>query len=76
LVQKGIVANLPDQSANPEGHGDDFTQADVDFARVLRIELPRNGVALSIVPGRNSSFKLTKVFACPIYSFESSYRSG
>jgi hypothetical protein len=65
-----IVASLPNQSANPERHGDDFAHSYYDFARVLRIELPRSGVVLRIIPDRNSSLKLTKVFVCPIYSFK------
>src|SRR5260370_36878962 len=47
-----IAASLPNQSANPERHGDDFAHSFYYYARVFPIELPRTRHVVRPIPQR------------------------
>src|SRR5258708_34127538 len=61
-----IVASLPNQSANPERHGDGFAHSYYAFARGLRSELPRGGGLLGFRPYPNTWFKPTTRSSAPV----------
>ena len=66
-----IVADLPYQNGKDEWNAKVLVRADLDFAWSIRIEIPRNRIVLRLPELIDSSYKLTKVFACPSYAGDS-----
>ncbi len=75
-----VVARLADQHAKPERenrlhhHAHDprsGREGEVGFIRGIKIELVEQAILLDVFHFPNSTFQVSKVFTCPVYSLES-----
>jgi len=67
-----IVTNFTNQHAKDKRHAEITGGSNLDFARSVRIEIPHNRILLRLSEDFDSLYKISKVFACPPTSGDSS----